>query len=400
MSASEICHILKHENYEPRLISFQKRAFVIGISQVLPADFLSRLGGCERIAEVLKTFSLPPYVEDILELLSPLPPKWMLGVSSLSMSHNINLKRLAVDMKKAARAEGSKLKFITPSKSRSLSSAQIFNNELHLSPNAEVLLMDIGKEIAVARTIAVQDIAAYELRDTSRPARDAKIGMLPPKLAQVMLNTAFSHLPKTLEKPYTVLDPFCGTGVVLQEALLMGHDVVGSDVNPDMVAATKTNLEWLKQQFSISVSQHTDILHHDIQETYPAQFDTRIDAVVTEPYLGAPLSSPLPLQQLEKRVQELGSLYVSFFRNIRPLLRNQGVVLLLLPATRAHTKHGNQFQLFPDQYFSKFEKEGFQKISFIPTELEKHLSPTPRGTFVYGRPDAFVAREFTLWKKI
>jgi hypothetical protein len=36
----------------------------------------------------------------------------------------------------------------------------------------------------------VQDIDAYAERDFERPMRDAFVGMLPPKLAQIMLNLA------------------------------------------------------------------------------------------------------------------------------------------------------------------------------------------------------------------
>lgn len=64
------------------------------------------------------------------------------------------------------------------------------------------------------RTSFVQDIESYTARDQARPMRDARVGMLPPKLAQIIINLALSNNDIT-----EVLDPFCGTGVVLQEGI-------------------------------------------------------------------------------------------------------------------------------------------------------------------------------------
>ena len=94
--------------------------------------------------------------------------------------------------------------------------------------------MSDGRELVIALTEAIQDIDAYTARDRERPARSAKVGMLPPKLAQILVNSAQGS---------AIYDPFCGTGVILQEALLMGHEAYGSDLAAEMVDATRTNLE-------------------------------------------------------------------------------------------------------------------------------------------------------------
>src|SRR5438132_1608433 len=81
----------------------------------------------------------------------------------------------------------------------------------------------------LAQTVKVQDIAAYAQRDQARPKRYAKVGMLPPKLAQIIINLAVGRLPdnqlasicdipagEQIPRPHlelTLLDPFCGTGV-------------------------------------------------------------------------------------------------------------------------------------------------------------------------------------------
>ena len=47
-----------------------------------------------------------------------------------------------------------------------------------------------------------------------------------------------------------ILDPFCGTGTVLQEALLAGYDVVGTDLSQKIVDYTTENLSWLQSTFT------------------------------------------------------------------------------------------------------------------------------------------------------
>src|SRR6185503_16098722 len=103
----------------------------------------------------------------------------------------------------------------------------------------------------LAQTLFVQDIEAYGARDQARPARDARVGMLPPKLAQIILNLSAGPLRPAapqLER-LRILDPFCGTGVILQEALLMGYSVLGTDIEPRMADYSKRNLRWLYEKF-------------------------------------------------------------------------------------------------------------------------------------------------------
>ncbi len=53
----------------------------------------------------------------------------------------------------------------------------------------------------------MQDVDEYAARDQARPKRDAYVGMLPPKLAQTLINNAYGN-ELSGEKRVTVLDPF------------------------------------------------------------------------------------------------------------------------------------------------------------------------------------------------
>jgi len=95
--------------------------------------------------------------------------------------------------------------------------------------------------------------------------------MLPPKLAQIIVNLATGPLPddkmssicdipadQIIPQPHlgqTLLDPFCGTGVLLQEAALMGYNVYGSDLEARMVDYTAQNLAWLETTYRLEPIQ-------------------------------------------------------------------------------------------------------------------------------------------------
>src|SRR3989344_7958542 len=88
-----------------------------------------------------------------------------------------------------------------------------------------------GSQERLAKTCAVQEFEEYSQRDYGRPGRGLVFGSMPPKLAKIMINLA--QLPASA----TILDPFCGSGTILQEALLLGYqNVIGSDVSTKAVA--------------------------------------------------------------------------------------------------------------------------------------------------------------------
>ncbi len=154
------------------------------------------------------------------------------------------LLRQMLTLKKVVKKAGRSVRIIE-NKSEALESAQVLYNKLTGPLGWEILLIKDGEDFVVAQTTAVQNIDDYSKRDFDRPKRDAFVGMLPPKLAQIMINLAVGKMANVDEetKPTTILDPFCGTGVVLQEAMIMGYSVIGSDLSEKMVDYTQENLD-------------------------------------------------------------------------------------------------------------------------------------------------------------
>ena len=64
---------------------------------------------------------------------------------------------------------------------------------------------------------------------------------LDPRLARVLVNLGRPGVGPAA----SICDPLCGTGGVLLEAELVGVPAVGVDLDPEMVAGTTANLEWM-----------------------------------------------------------------------------------------------------------------------------------------------------------
>lgn len=238
-------------------------------------------------------------------------------------------ERLGLEIKKHVKASGRPVRLVT-SKEKTLSAVVVTTNKL-LERGGEFVLIVTKEKILIGQTEAVQDFEAWGERDFGRPARDAQSGMLPPKLARMMVNLSAADPIHS-----TLLDPFCGSGTVLMEAILLGfREVTGSDISEKAVADTRTNLDWLAKRggtmppVSLTVS--------------PAQTLTipkPVDAIVTETYLGPALHGREHPEFLKQNLSMLSELYRQSFGSLVNLVKPGGTAVVAFPVFQ--TKEGEQ----------------------------------------------------------
>lgn len=330
---------------------------------------IRRLGGILKIAE--------PIMGTAAEWLQGLPAdgKLTLGVSDYSRGSTARgAGREALRLKHILTRRGRSVR-IVPNKEAVLSSATTLHNRLWSDKRVE--LIKSGRRWY--RVIAVQDIEAYVRRDQARPARDAKVGMLPPKLAQVLVN-----LCGALPAGTRVLDPFCGTGVVLQEAALMGYAVQGTDLSERMIEYTKRNLAWLAGQHERlapiikgSVVEQGDATNHHWQQP--------IDAVACEVYLGPPMSQPPAEIKLKAAKQECGRIILGALSNLGAQISAETPVIMAVPAW-----------LRPDGSYSRLNL--LDEIEELGYNV-KRFKNTRQATLLYHRDGQVVAREIIVLRK-
>jgi len=273
---------------------------------------------------------------------------------------------LGLELKKCLKKLGRSVRYVA-SKGQ-LTAAQITHNKL-LDKGADIWVVKTTKGYVLASTVAVQDIAGYAERDHGRPARSAKVGMLPPKLAQMMINLAAPQVGAR------ILDPFCGTGVILQEASLLGMEAYGTDLEPALIEMSKTNGDWLK-------SAHTTRdWTLEVGDATNQQWSGQIDAVVTEGYLGPALSKEPSDKELSRIKSEATQLTVDFLTNLAPQIKVGTPVCITLPCW----KTGKRFSRV--DILDQIGAIGYTLKEFLPVTYE-HL--------LYVRADQIVGRQITV----
>jgi tRNA G10 N-methylase Trm11 len=321
---------------------------------------VSRLGGTIKVGKILET---PPL--DYLKTLEK--GKITLGVSDFRPKATAKSATAeALKLKTALKKLGFSVRTI-PNTTPILSSATSHHNKLGVSHNKIELAFFKGG----AASLASQNITAYASRDQNRPARDARVGMLPPKLAQILINLCGPLPPSS-----TVLDPFCGTGVILQEALLMGYQAYGTDLEPRMIDYSRKNLEWLSKSSGWKLEQGDAMTH---------QWEQPISAVASETYLGQPFSAPPSEVKLREVELNCRSIIKRFLKNLAPQIKTNTPVTIAVPAWR---RPDNSF--YHLKILDELEPLGYNLQRF------KNLD---QSDLLYFRESQVVAREILVLRR-
>ena len=339
-------------------------------------DF-SRLGGSIKAGRIL--------TEPVQDYLSKLPEgKITLGVSDYSPRANKKATwALALKYKNLLKRHGRNVRLIPNNDGAALTSAASHHNQLGEKLN-HIEILKYQNDIAIS--IGTQNITAYAKRDRERPARDAFVGMLPPKLAQILINIATGEFEKQNQTKPIVLDPFCGTGVVLQEAMLMGYSAYGTDLSEKMIKYSGRNLEWLTDR--TSGLQKPDAPKFYLEEgdaTKHSWQSAKVGCIASEIYLGHPLSAPPGSLKLKEFQQSTKELLLSFLKNISSQIES-GATLCL--ATPAWLRPNGSYEGV--NILDEIENLGYNKLQY------KHATTQD---LIYYREGQIVARQLLILRK-
>ncbi|MFC1597921.1 TRM11 family SAM-dependent methyltransferase [Patescibacteria group bacterium] len=351
------------------LTHHQQAAFLTSAKPIDAGALMERLGGTVKIVELVGDFDEEKLVDWLYKQLNR-SSKFHFGFSLYAVDDGVALKKhwktihqLGLNLKKALKADGVSARYVQ-SREVALSSV-IVHKERLLKNGVEIVLFKGRDSLRFGKTLAVQPFQDFSRRDYGRPERDHRSGMLPPKVARMMVNIA-QPAPDA-----TILDPFCGSGTVLQEALLLGfRNVIGSDVSEKAIDDTSKNLKWLKLP---------DVPLHvvDVEQISSVVEPHSVDCVVAEGYLG-----PTDPKKMAAAKKELTKLYKNAFATLEKTLKPGGRIIIALPAWK--TGSGAQAQI--------------TTLPLEPTFKKLNLSHIRKPLF-YGRPDARVVRHLYFLQK-
>jgi tRNA G10 N-methylase Trm11 len=210
------------------------------------------------------------------------------------------------------------------------------------------------------RIIETTNPDEIEKRDMEKPIRRAELS-ISPRLAKILIN-----LSRVKDKEI-LLDPFCGIGVILQEALLQNIKVIGIDKDKNAIHNARLNLKWFnfnEDNYKL-INGDSSIIR--IQET---------NGVATEPELGE-LQKKVPSPEKAKEiVNEFENLMIKVLKNIKQYVN--GRIVFTAPLIILKKK----------RFSCDFEK--------IAKETELQITESPIEEF---REDSFIGRSILVLQK-
>ena len=363
LSKAEIQSKFNQLKIKTEIIAESDEFLILKFNQEIDHAFLiKQLAGTIKIGKIISEIKQAT-AENLIKFI-PEKEKMVFGISPYGL--NLNIDKLGLTIKKTLKQNGHRARFVT-SKESPLSSV-IVQKEL-LNKGIELVIIKTNDKIFIGETLCVQPFELFSHIDFGRPNRDSFSGMLPLKLAQLMINLSGLNLTGTL------LDPFCGSGTILQQALFIGYkNIIGTDASKKAISDSEQNLIWFQNQFGINVT----VPLHQLSAANISSIikSSSIDAIVTEPWLGPALKGSERPAEIQSIIRQVEDLYSSSLNSLEKVLKPTGVMVIVVP----------EFFIRGTSY--KTEIEGY---------FEKHFEQT--GHWVYARDDQMVVRHIYRLRK-
>jgi len=321
LSYLEICTVL-----EDRLIRSE---------QVLPGVALGEMkegGGYEKLAGIHKVAvgltqgpkSWPASIKAVEEFLGGYDQGFNFSVSLYTQAEATKEEYDSVvsDFLAIVRGAGfRKANLIRPGKGTEVLAREVGSRKI-----VDFVVIQLGERYWVGVTSYIQDAEQFHTRSNERPVVSANIS-ISSRLAKVLLNIS------GIKKGETVLDPFCGSGTILMEALLAGDDAIGVDRDPVRIGNAEQNLEWLKKtylipnrSYSLKVGDATQL-----ENVIPG---THVDAVISEPIFLPRIEFAPSLDKAKKLIRNSSRLYSDSLYSIAKVVKKGGRVVIVAPSLR------------------------------------------------------------------
>ena len=259
---------------------------------------------------------------------------------------------------------------------KNINSAVFKNEKLGWENWQELNIIKVWDRILAWNTIIFQDVDEYSKRDLWK-SRDMQVWMLPPKLAQMMINISW--------KNSWIYDPFCGLGTVLVEAANSGFkNILWSDIREDLVEISERNLE----NFIRFKNSKFDYIFFKMDAVNISKINKKLDwfNIVTEWYLWDIMTKwHVTIEKIESQRQKLASLYEWFFSWLRKIDFKWSIVISF-----PFWEFKGKFYYFSEIY-EILKKYWFNPQKLLPDDIG--FSETRSWSILYKREDQQVGRE-------
>lgn len=355
------------------------RYLYVVTDKTLDQNFLDKIGSVVSVFKRIKVAKEMLRADAIQQVLEERAMEKIYGKGHMYLDSNYlqfkDIRRCLTESKKSLLKKGVKVKFRDKWSTAALWSDNWAGGEI-----VALKAIKFRTEFFLLELVAVQNITAYTKRDTDKPYRDAVLGMLPPKLAQSMLNIGLGESFWTNDMK--VMDPFCGTGTVLIEAALHGLEVCGSDIQ-------NVNVKGSLENFQYVMKKDVDVRKMDARNL-DAEFIADVDLFVTEGYLGKPKKGNEFIDDLESESREIERLIMDFMKNLVEKKSEQKFSVVLCAPVFLRGFKGTE-KVFMKKIVEKCRELGYIDFTLLPKHILKGKKDT--SSLLYSRSDQLVHRQ-------
>ncbi|MCT4592395.1 MAG: hypothetical protein N4A36_03390 [Candidatus Gracilibacteria bacterium] len=367
LSKTEISYVLPHFQ---EISSFSQSFFLYEGEISNAQKLIEQLGGTIRIAEMIEEISIKELSQAIAEFLIKNHKEGKLNFGITSFCGFRDNRKVLNEVKKLLKGSIS-IRFANRN-FQNLDAGTLHKEKL-LSKGFEIMILKKGEKFTIFHTIAAQNIDKFSERDYKKPFRDMEVGMLPPKLALMMLNFTRENgiLPKS------IYDPFCGTGTVLIEGENLGLRALGSDISEKVLEMSRKNLEYFFGK------KERKIFKQDARDAFKKELES--EAICCEAYLGPIFKRSLNEKDLEKALSDTEDVIYGFLRNMHTKIKGDRAVIAL--------------PFWQTQKGEIFLKKVLEIIEKFWENRTVSLTNRPRKSLLFRRKEQKVGREIIILQK-
>ncbi|MCK4996760.1 hypothetical protein KAS08_00515 [Candidatus Pacearchaeota archaeon] len=347
LSRAEILEFLKTRNREHKEIMFRDNILIIETNEGEKFN-IQEFGGIMWLGEI--TFEgTPEKLEEHLESIEIVPAdKFSYGIFG-NIDEELLKNKFKERKKKATIKHGSKqLKMQDGSKIN--------------IPKAEFYIFCYEDAGVTYFGTSTQEYDSKDVknRDMNKPMRRELLA-ISPRLSKILINLSGAK-PRDL-----MLDPFCGVGGILQEALIKGINVHGIDKDKQATIDAIANLEWMKENYKFN-SKYT-IENKDSRKTPDLQFS----GIATETPLGKVLRKKPNDNEAKQIIRNFEAYMIPILSKLAKVKKPKANIAITFPTIR------------------DFHTDA-QKIA-EKTGLKVYIKP-----ILESRPDQFISRDIVVFK--
>jgi tRNA G10 N-methylase Trm11 len=309
LSRHEILEFLKARNRTHKEIIFENNLLIIETNEGERFD-IQKFGGIMHLGEIIFEGNSEE-LENYLEKNEIIPSDKFTYATFGNQDPQILKDKFKKERKIASIKHGRKL-------------LKFQDGHKQENPKADFYIFHHSQNDTIYLATATQIYNPMEVkkRDMQKPIRREELA-ISPRLSKILINLSNA-------KPYDrLLDPFCGIGGILQEALIKKINVHGIDKDKEATEGAKQNIKWLIKEYDIKSKY--EIENNDSRRAPDLQFA----AIATETPLGKILTKKPSDNQAQQIIQNFEAYMVPILKRLKKVKKPSAKIAITFPVIRA-----------------------------------------------------------------